>query len=163
MRKLQAFTMVEVLIYTAILSVVASTVTGMILLIYRTQVFVEDRISVNEDMRLLIKSIRDDMYLSQGFLINNDGSISMNAGANGLGTVTYYLSDHQVFRQAGSDPAVALTASSTDIRQFLITDISTPNAAGAIQIDLTIANYPTGTLKPEVERSIQSTISLKYL
>lgn len=157
----RGFTLLEVLIYTIALSVLVGVVTGIIILIYRYKTVIEDRVSVNNDLNTLVKTIQDDMYLGTGESVSGN-RLTVTFPASG-GIVVYYLQGNQIYRQLNSGAALAVTATGTDVETFNVTDISSTNGSGTVQIDLDMSNYPTGTLKPLIRETISFTISLKFV
>jgi len=160
-KQLPALSLLEMLIYVAVLSILVVAITGLTFLIYKNKVSIEDRASINEDMRILIKSIRDDMYLGNAINVSANQLTITNRGTGDQ--VRYYEEADQIHRQLNADVPVAVTASSTDVQEFTITDITTPSAAGTIRITLQLGNYPLQYLKPEISQRVISTMSLKFL
>jgi type II secretory pathway pseudopilin PulG len=162
-KKLAAFTLIEILIYMTLMSIITGAITGIILQTYTFKTSVEDRARVNEDMRNLIKSIRDDMYFGDAVQVTAQGNLVISSSFNSPSQVTYSLSNGQVLRQEGVTTAVPVTSEDTEVRAFTLVDESTPSSAGVIRLTLVMSNYPRGPLKLEVVRDITSTISLKYI
>lgn len=161
--KIAAFTILEVMVYVVVLSIMVGAIGGIVILLYRYKTTIEDRVNVNEDLRILVKSIRDDMYQGNGVSVTAEGNLVITSTAPTVPDITYTITNRQVFRQEDAAAPVAVTADTTDVRTFTVTDISTPEAAGTIRVTLTLANYPRGTIKPEVEETITSTMSLKFI
>ncbi len=155
------FTLVEVLVYIAVLSIIGGSITGLGILIYRYKTIMEDRVNVNEDMRVLVKSIRDDMYLGRSVNVASTTSFTITDSSGD--DITYALVGDQVTRQVELDPAVAITAETVDVRTFSVDDVTTPNVAGTIRITIELANFPSGTLKPVIVQEVTTTIGLKFL
>lgn len=159
----KAFTLVETIMYVAILGFMSASVSGLILLVQREKAIIADRVSVGEDLTNLVTSIRTDMYLGDAFTIGGDGSLTIDGTRNAITQVRYYLSSNQVFRQVNGGNAETVTKASTNVTTFAFTDISTPSAAGTFQLVVHLENFPIGTFRPIVELDNTSTISLKYL
>jgi competence protein ComGF len=104
-RSLKALSLLEMLIYVAVISILVVAITGLTFLIYRNKCSIEDRASINEDMRILIKSIRDDMYLGNTILVNGNELRITNRGSGD--SIIYIEQNDQIFRQLNSDPPVA--------------------------------------------------------
>lgn len=158
----RGFTLIEILTYVGVMSAIVGALTGMIIAVYRYKTVVEDRVSVNEDLRLLVKSIRDDMYLGNQMQVDVSGQLIIQ-NTNESSTVRYYLTNNQVFRKLNNDTAIAVTSDETNVTQFLVEDVSSAAAGGAIRLSLGLANYPNGAFKPPISESLTFRISLKFL
>ncbi|MBL8014780.1 MAG: type II secretion system protein [Candidatus Doudnabacteria bacterium] len=156
-----AFTLIEVLVYILILSIVSGVLANIILSVYRFKTVIEDRVNVNEDLRILVKSIRDDMYF--GRFVRVEPTDILVITLPNTAEITYFRQDNRVYRQENGSSAVSITGGDVNVSLFVVTDLSTPDAAGAIQLQLTLENYPAGLIKPLVSESITSTMSLKYI
>lgn len=161
--KYSGFTIVEVVMYVLIMGILTAMVTTIILQVYRFQITVKDRAQLNEDLRVLTKSIRDDMYLGTSIQVDLDGDLIIGSSFSTPAQVRYYIQGGTAYRQEGSGVPVAITHAETDVRQLQFQDISTPSSAGVIRLTLQMYNYPRGPLKPEVSETVTSTISLKFL
>lgn len=156
-----AYTLIEALLYILILGIIGGAVMSGIMLVFRNRTIIEDRITVNEDMRLLIKTIQDDMYFGDGITVNS-GTLQIANAVDGNTQVSYYLDGDQVMRMVEGEAPVAVTSLATDVRTFQLEDITTPSTSGTIRITLELANYPRGPAKPETVENITTTISLKF-
>ncbi len=159
--KLPAFTLLEALIYVLLLSVVVSGITSLVLLIYRFKTVVEDRVNINEEFRLVMKSIRDDMYLGDQVFVTAEGRLVI--GIPGGGQIQYYLESNRVWRKYLAESPVSMTSNYSNIHHFSAVDISSSETAGTVRITLDISNFPIGSLKPEVRQVVTSTVSLKFI
>ncbi|MCA9378829.1 hypothetical protein KC640_00215 [Candidatus Dojkabacteria bacterium] len=160
-KKLPAFTLVEGILYTALLGAIAGIMVGTVVLIFRYKIAVEDRVSVNEDLRILIKSIRDDMYFGVAESVNGSGNIEIEEVDGSI--ITYYLQGNQVYRQAGVSAPLAITSNTNNVSVFEVIDWSSASAAGTIKVTVTIGNYPAGTLKPAITENITTALSLRFI
>lgn len=161
-KNLPAYTLVEAVIYVFALGTIVTVVTGLILMIYRYKTVVEDRVTVSDNLRTLVKSIQDDMYLGIGITVVDANRMVIQLPSSG-GQITYFLQGSQVYRQSNSDTAVVITSDLVDVISFNITDISSADSAGTIRITFDLSNFPTGTLKPEVRETVTTTMSLKFI
>jgi type II secretory pathway pseudopilin PulG len=160
-RLIKAFTLIEVLVYVAVLSIIVGGSASIIMAVYRNKVIVEDRVNVNEDMRLLTKSIRDDMYLGNDVVANSASSFTVSRA--GEDDILYYLNGQRIYRQVGSGTAVAITAIGTDVRQFVVQDLSTPAIAKTLRIRIELSNFELGALRPEIVQDVTTTFSIKFI
>lgn len=158
----KAFTLVEVLIYTAVLGVIATLISGIIMLVYQNKIAVEDRIEITQALRNVVKSIRDDMYLADGFTVADGSTLTITSSVNNQPDVTYEIQARQLLRIQESDTA-ALTSQLMEVSQFELEDISTPSSGGTLRLTLQVRNFPRLSLKPPVEETVTTVISLKYL
>lgn len=147
--------------YIAILAVLSGVLMDMLLSLYRFKALVEDRVNVNEDLRVLVKSIRDDMYLGRTVRVDT-GNVLVITNPAGI-EVSYYLQSGRVYRQQQSQSALTITGSDVNVVGFSLTDLSTPDAAGTVQIDLILENFPQGLIKPLVREELSSTVTLKFV
>lgn len=131
-------------------------------MIYRYKTVIEDRVNVNDDLRTLVKSIQDDMYLGVNVIVDAQQRLVIGFPGGG-GQVMYFLQGHQVYRQLNGDPSLAITSEETNVIAFDVEDISSTEASGTVQVHLNLSNFPSGTLKPEIREEITSTISLKFI
>lgn len=161
-KRKRGFTLLEVIVYVGVMSVIGGTVTALILQVYRFQTIVQDRAQLNEDIRILFKSIRDDMYLGDTMQVDGDKLIILST-FNSPATVTYSWQGSQVYRKENAGADVAITNQGTNVRDFGLEDISTPSSAGVVRVTLVMSNYPRNPLKPEVIEDVTSTMSLKFL
>lgn len=160
-KSLPAFTLVEGVLYTFLLGALAGIMMGTVMLIFRYKTAVEDRVSVNEDLRILVKSIRDDMYFGTAESVDGSGHLIIEEVDGTI--VTYYLQGNQVFRQAGISAPLAVTSNVNNVSVFNVIDWSSASAAGTVKITITIANYPSGTLKPAITETITTALTLRFV
>lgn len=160
-KTLKGFTLLEVMVYIVVFSMVVGGMAAITLGIYRHKTIIEDRVNINEDLRLLTKSLRDDIYLSND--IDIVGGTTLTVIRNSADDVVYYLSNGRVFRQEGTSSAIAITAITTDVRRFDLTDLSSPDSGKTVRLHTEIANFPGGSLKPEIAQDVTTTFSLKFL
>lgn len=157
----KAFTLVEILVYVFVFSIVATTLTSIMILTYRYKIIIEDRVSVDEDLRILVKTIRDDLYLGSGVSVDGTGALIITDTTGDQ--IKYSLQGTQVFRQKNADLALAITGSATKVISFDVEDLTSAQAAGVVQITLDMSNFPSGFIKPEVRETVTSTMSIKFV
>lgn len=162
-KKLKAFTLVEVLVYTFLLSVISVGVSGILFQLYRIQSVVDDRATITENLRQLHKSIRDDMYVSDDLFVDSNGDLVLTSTFSTPATVRYSLVSGAVYRTADSGTAIRVTDSKTDVFQFNVTDISSASAAEVVNVDIGLRNFDRGTLKPPVSLSLSTTVGIKFV
>jgi len=154
------YTLIEVLVYVLVFTIIIGGIAALVLGVYRHKTIIEDRVNVNEDLRLLSKSIRDDMFLGNDISVVGNTITIIRPAAN---DIAYYESNNRVYRQEGAALPIAVTAVSTDVRQFTIEDLSSPTAAKTVRITFELTNYPRGTMKPEISQLVSTTFSLKFI
>ncbi len=160
-KKTEAFTLLEVLVYVFVFILVVGGMASIVLAIYRHKTIIEDRVNVNEDLRLLTKSMRDDIYLGDDLVLNSASNLTIIR--NSADDIVYYLSGGRVIRQEGAGSPIAITAITTNVTQFVMTDLSSPTTAKTIRLELTLSNYPGGSLKPLIEQIVTTTFTLKFV
>lgn len=161
-QKLTGFTLVEVLVYTFLLSIISVGVSGILFQLYRIQSVVDDRATLTENLRQLHKSIRSDMYVADDLFVDVNGDLVITSSFSTPATVRYSLTNEAVFRTADSGSAVRVTDTKTDVFNFSVTDISSASAAEVVNIDLGMRNYDRGSLKPPVSINLSTTVGIKF-
>lgn len=162
-RKFAAFSLVEVLVYTVILSIVAVGVAGVVFQLYRVQSVVDDKALITENIKQLHKSIRDDMYYTDDLYVDANGDLVLTSSFATPAVVRYSLTGTSVYRTADSGSAIRVTDDRTDVFDFTVTDISSSSAAEVVKIDISMRNYAAGSIKPPVSLTLSTTLGAKFV
>ena len=160
-KRAEGFTLLEVVVYVFVFVLVVGGMAAIVLALYRHKTIIEDRVNVNEDLRLLTKSMRDDIYLGSDLVLNSSSNLTIVRAVGD--DVVYYLSNGRVFRQEGIGDPIAITAITTNVTEFDMTDLSSPTTAKTIRLEATLSNYPGGSIKPEIRQEVETTFTLKFV
>jgi len=162
MRK-SGFTLVEVLIYTAIFAISAVFLVGILTAITRVQSRQSSVNEVNDQISFVNNTV--------GRLVRSASLVDMTAGSatttltlrmssSTLDPTTIYVdaSNTAIYLQEGTSTAVALTDSKVKIVSFLATKFENPGGPTIVQIDLAV-EYNTTNIQAKAARSLKTAIT----
>jgi prepilin-type N-terminal cleavage/methylation domain-containing protein len=111
----KAFTLIELLIVVAILSIMSAALIATIVAPIKEQVMTDLRTEQLEGATLLVSTLTTDMHAASGVQIFNDGNSVLLDGARGA--TLYHLGPDSIIRrhhQLGTDEASAVLQGTTD-------------------------------------------------
>lgn len=161
-RKLKAFTLVEVMVYTVVLGILSTMISSVLFQIFRLQAVITDRASLAENIKTVHKAIRDDMYVSDILLVDGNDLV-LTSTFSTPSTIRYSRSGTSIVRSEDGGATVAVTDTDTDIFSFEVTDLTTSSTAELVQITIGARNFEAGYIKPSVSSTTTATMSLKFV
>lgn len=161
-KKFRGFTLIEVLVYTFILGILATMVSSILFQIFRLQSVITDRATLSDNIKNVYKVIRDDMYLSDVLFVDGNDLV-LTSSFSTPQTIRYSLSGSTIVRSEDGGTAVAVTDSKTDVFNFALQDLTTTSAAELVRITIGVRNYDAGLLKPPITSTTSATMSLKFV
>ncbi|NTW22240.1 prepilin-type N-terminal cleavage/methylation domain-containing protein [Candidatus Falkowbacteria bacterium] len=128
----KGFTLLEVLIYTALLALLATILTNAILMLSRSRGQVVVKSEINQGLRFAAERIKRDVSASSTLITpafagaTSSSLVLSNSGAN----ITYCVADYQLRRQAGgacNASSEAITGSSARVGTPVFTRLENPS------------------------------------
>lgn len=154
MKKQKGFTLIEILIYIAVSSVVLVVVVGFAreILKVRNKITIISKVEQNARyaMTRMVKEIReaeDIEVLDQNTIILQVSDVSRNP-------VIFDLGDGVLYIKEGAVDPVAVTGNDVKVGEVLFEDRTTPNSADIIKITLLIT-HPDTNLSPDSQASVE--------
>lgn len=128
-KKNNAFTLLELLIYIAILSILTVGVTSAFLSINRGRGQIQSRNEVNTNIQFVIEKINQDLNSSSSILNpSNAGSSSTTLQMITDGsTVIYFLSQGKIYRKLNSQEPEILTSDKVFVEEIKFTRLENTN------------------------------------
>jgi len=133
LKKNEGFTLLEVLVYTALLAGVATILTGAILMLSRSRGQTIAKTETNQSLRFAVEKIERDISASSTLVTpasagaTSSSLVLANSGAN----ITYCVTGNRLRRQAGGacgDSSEPITGSTTSITSALFTRLENSSA-----------------------------------
>lgn len=137
--------LLETLIYAAILGLVAIFTTGSILAMMKSYASVKMSRDLNFSASAAMERMANEIRLASGIddagsaFATSSGKLKLYTtdGAGASTTIEFFLSGTGVFVKEGADAPEALTASSTEIISLVFDKITSSTISKAIKINLT--------------------------
>lgn len=147
----RAFTMIELLIYMGMMSILLVLFTNIFLAVLDVQLESESTSLVQVDARTVLSRLMYDVHRAAAIITpaadGQTGSVlTLNLGGS---NITYSVSGGKLL--LGSDPLISYD---TDISNFTVTRIGNPTGRDTVRISFTLTSL-------EETRSYQTTVSLR--
>ncbi|HXF44357.1 MAG TPA: prepilin-type N-terminal cleavage/methylation domain-containing protein [Candidatus Paceibacterota bacterium] len=161
--KKNGFTLIEVLIYTAIFAVSAVFLVGILTAITRVQSRQASVNEVNEQISFVNNTIQR-LVRSASLVDMDSGSatttLKLRMASSTLDPTLVYVdaSSTAIYLQEGTSTAVALTDSKVSIVSFLATKFENPGGPTIVQVDLAM-EYNTENIQAKAARSLKTAIT----
>jgi len=141
--KKPGFTLVEVLLYLALLSivigVVASFVTVTLNFKARTYAISEVEQCGNQIILMISRSIRNGTAINSPSIGTSSSSLSINTTTPVNNPTQFILSGTTLNMQEGATPAFALTPATIRVTSLTFTNVARPGTNGTIRIQMTLS------------------------
>lgn len=167
------FTLVEILIYVGVLTVIVSAVSSFFLWATRSNAKNKAEIEALESARtalgIMTSEIREaySIYSPTSVFLSSEGQLSLETTKylplnETYSFIDFYLCGEQIcFKKEGQDP-FAITSDKAEIEVLEFSQILSTSTAPSIKINLKI-NYKTSASRPELKASVDlnSTAALR--
>lgn len=125
----QGFTLLELLIYVAVLSIITLAIADIFIVFNRGRGQTEARTEVNSDLRFVFNKIKADLSAASDLITPSLGGTSsttleMTVGSS---TVKYYISGESLVRRVNNDPAVSVISDNISAGSFEVLRIENTN------------------------------------
>lgn len=173
-RRNRGFTLTEVLVYIAVLTVITASASSFFLWISRTNNKARAAREVLNNIRIAMDAMTHEIregksiYASTSAFLVDNGQLSLETikylpvGEN-TSYIDFYICEERLcLKKENQQTPVALTSDRVEIERLKFSEIATTSTVPSIQIELKI-NYQTPSVKPEDQFSINttSTVSLR--
>jgi len=142
----KAFTLIEVLIYTAIFSVVAAGIMGVawnITRLHTTQIASNE---VDENLRYIMNLVNSKVRKANIIKEASSTTLVLEMPDSTKSPVTFSLSNGVLYMQEGTAEPVAITSNRVVVQSLTFQKIEVAGAKGGVKINITLAyKEPTGT------------------
>jgi len=149
LRSQKGFTLLELVIFTAIFSMTIIAFISVLVSITRTQVRQTAVTEVNQQSQFLLQAVQ--FYVERSSFINIAAdvattSVNLVMTADAETPTLIFASGTQIFSKVGSDPAQVLTSNRVSVTDFSMTKHSNPGGKDTLSVSFTIAY---NTLNPQ--------------
>ena len=162
---MSGFTLIEMLIYTAIFSVVSIFLLNILTTVTRSQLRQASSGEVNQQISFVASTIQR-LVRSASLIENPDGiptstlSLRMSKSSQDRTLVYVDPSSTAIYMQeipdgSQSGTPIALTSDKVNVGEFSVTKFENPGGTAMVQVDLTL-NYVTSNPQAQVARAWQS-------
>ena len=168
-RFLTGFTLTEVLVYVAVLSIIISAVSGFLIWTVRSntkaKVMRETQDNARRAMEIMTYEIKEAKSVYTPTTTSNQLCLETTHNLPEGEKTTYidfYLCEDRLCLKKESQSPIALTSDRVKVSNLVFTQIATASPIPSIQIDLQI-NYKSPANRPEyqAELNLKSTASLR--
>lgn len=160
------FTLIEILIYAAIVGVSAVFVVGILTSITRSQLRQASVNEVNQQLSFVASTIQK--LVRDSSLVENDAgtastTLVLRMSSSSLDKTFIYASGTAIYLEQGSSTIggvtpVPLTNDKVNVSNYSVTKYENPGGLAVVQVDLTL-DYNTATPQAQVTQSWRSAIS----
>lgn len=163
----QGFTLIEVLLYLAIASVMLFAVSGFVVMSLQSRsegmVATEVEQQGEKIMQTITKSIRESSTITSPTANNSSPSLTITTTIPATNPTVYSLNSGILMITEGASPAVGLNGSRVTISGLTFINTSKPTTSGSIKIQFT-ASYNGNISRREYNYSkvFYGTASLRY-
>lgn len=154
----KAFTLIEILIYTAIFSVVAAGIMGVtwnITKIHDTQIAQNE---VDENIRYVMNLVNSKVRESIIIQEATGTSLILQMPDSTKSPVKFSLKDGVMYMQVGAEDPVAITSNKVEVSFLSFERIAVAGAKGGVKVNLTIA-YKSSDTKTAFSRDYLTTVT----
>lgn len=165
-KNLKANTLLELLLYLALSSIVIAVITGLYTLIVRARVENDTMIEVQSQAQIVTNIINREISNAQGInspLIAASGtSLSLINSTASLDPTVFSLVSGQLTMTQGLNPSVPLTSEDMEITSLSFENNSIAGTPGIITYEFTIDNADSIDLpEKSFERTYRTSVNLK--
>lgn len=147
----QGFSLLELLIYVSVLSLVAMTIAGVFLMISKGRAQIEARVETDSNLSFAVEKVRRDLAAATALVTPNgagaaSGTLEMTVGG---ANVKYFVASSSLWRQVNSAAAEALTSSAVTADSAVFTRLENSNQTlgrkrVAVEFVLTVSSRSAG-------------------
>lgn len=163
----KSFTLIEILVYIAVLAIVVLTVSAFFLWAVRSNVKTRAMREVLDNtrraMEIMTYEIKEakGVYAPTGIFDSHPGQLSLETKrylptGETASYIDFYLCGTKICLKKESQNPIALTSDRVEITDLVFSQIATSQAALSIQINLKI-DYKTAADRPEYQSSLTTT------
>lgn len=161
LRSRKGFTLLELVIFTAIFSVTIMAFISVLISITRTQVRQTAVTEVNQQSQFVLQAVQ--YYVERSSLIDladnaTTTSVTLRMPSAAEDPTLLYASGTQIFSQVGGDPPQALTSPRVLVSDFVMTKHANAPGKESLSVGLTIS-YNTSNVQQQFAQALQSAVS----
>lgn len=160
-RRRDGFTLIEMVIFTAIFSVTIIAFISVLISITRTQVRQTAVTEVNQQSQFVLQALQ--YYTERSSLIEASTSdatttVKLRMQTAAEDPTLIFASGTQIFSQVGADPAQALTSSKVTISNFSLAKRSNAPGKDSLAVSFSIS-YNTNNPQQQFSQALQSAVA----
>ena len=164
--KNRGFTIIEVLIYISISTMLLFALSSFIVSILETRERSKMISEVEKQgiyiMEVMTRNVREAQTINNPEVGNFSESLSLNLTEAEKNPTIFNLEDGKIIFQQGSNPPMDLHNNLITIEDLKFTNLSRPDTPGIVQIQFTLKyNYLTNRPIYNYEKKFQSSVSLR--
>ncbi len=163
----RGFTLTEVLIYIAVLTIIVSAVSSFLLWQIssnaKSRAIRETQYNIEQALLVMIREIREakSVYTPTSVFDINPGQLSLETSryaplGEDVGYIDFFICEARLCLKKESQNPVALTSGRVKINNLFFYQIATTSTAPSIQINLR-ADYVSTSTRPEYQASFTAT------
>jgi len=164
--KKPGFTLMEVILYLALIAIVVTVFSSLLYLIMSSKVKAQTIREVEFQGQLIIdnidKSIKNSFSVNSPLPGNTQASLSLNTYQVVNNPTIYSLSSNQVNVQEASNPAISLNTSEYPVTNLTFTNVANTDSPDIIKIQFTISRQnPNNRQEFNYSKNFYGTISTR--
>lgn len=152
----KAFTLVEVLLYMALTSIIVLVIASMWVTITETRDRSEAMSIVNAEGQYIVSTInqiiRDSNSITSPTATNSGSSLTLAMTSAPINPTVINLSSGNITLTEGANPPVNLNSNRVTVSSLIFRNLTRLNSAGIVRIEITL-NYINGTGKQSLNYS----------
>lgn len=148
------FTLIEVLIYIAVSSVMLVVVISFVrnILMIRNKITINSKVQQNARY-VMARMVREIRY-AEDLSVVDQNTLQLFVQDADRNPLYFDLQDGVLYMKEGLNDPVAITGNDVKVGEVLFEDRTTPNSADIVKITLTITN-PDTNLSPDSKASVE--------
>ncbi len=152
----QGFTLIEMLVYTAIFSVMIFALVAYMSTLSQSQIRNQAVLEVNDQgvqaLRVITQNLRNATVINSPTLGTSANSLSVNTTSAGTTPTLFTLSGGILYLTQGTNAAVALTNNKVTVSNLSFSNVSRPSTFGTVKVSFTLTSI-TNSSKAEYNYS----------
>ncbi len=145
----QGFTLIEMLVYTAIFAVMVSALAAFMATLSQSRLRSQAAMEVNEQgaevLRVITQNLRNATAINSPIVGAAASSISINTLTASTTPTTFALSNGVIYMTQGVNPALALTNNRVSASNLSFVNLSRASTAGAAKVSFSLTAVSSST------------------
>jgi Tfp pilus assembly protein PilW len=143
------FTLVEMLVYTAMFTVMISALTAFMSVLSQSRIRNQSVLEVNDQgtqvMRVITQNLRNAVYINSPATSTTGSTLSINTTLASTTPTTFTLTNGVIFLTQGANPSVALTNNKVIVSNLSFTNLSRASTYGNAKVFFTLVSNSAST------------------
>ncbi len=145
----KGFTLIEVMIYVAIFSIVVGTLTTFALSMNSSRLRAQVMLEVNGQgasiVRTITQTVRNSTAITAPSAGNTAGALTLATSVSGTNPTSFSVTGETLYMTEGALSTVALTNNKVKLTNLVFTNLSRASTPGVVQMRFTLSNTASTT------------------